>query len=275
MVKARGHFRRRRENCSLPPLLLNIDKAARLKGTEFEKQDKLKLVTPCKSDDYVIREYLVYKIYNLLTPYSFKARLVRVEFEDSIRKRKVETHYGILIEDEDKLARRSGAFLWDKKMVFMEHLRHPEFTIMAVFQYLIGNTDWSVPYLHNIKLLYKDSSAIPIGVPYDFDHSGMVNASYANPPELLNLPSVRNRVYRGYCQNKHDFTSTIAVFNKLKDDIYKIYTSCTLLDEKYIKSTIKYLDEFYKTINTPREAEREFSDPCRRKNNIVIKGYED
>jgi hypothetical protein len=254
---------------------LNIDKAARLKGTEFEKQDKLKLVTPCKSDDYVIREYLAYKIYNLLTPYSFKARLVQVEFEDSIRKRKVETHYGILIEDEDKLARRSGAFLWDKKMVFMEHLRHPEFTIMAVFQYLIGNTDWSVPYLHNIKLLYKDSSAIPIGVPYDFDHSGIVNASYANPPELLNLPSVRNRVYRGYCQNKHDFTSTIAVFNKLKDDIYKIYTSCTLLDEKYIKSTIKYLDEFYKTINTPREAEREFSDPCRRKNNIVIKGYED
>jgi hypothetical protein len=274
-VKARGHFRRRQENCSMPPLLLNFDKVARLKSTEFEKQDKLKLVTPCKNDDYVIREYLVYKIYNLLSPYSFKARLVQVDFEDSVQKRKNETHYCILIEDEGRLAKRKGMFLWDKKMVFMENLHHDEFIKMAVFQYLIGNTDWSVPYLHNIKLLYKDSSAIPIAVPYDFDHSGIVNASYANPPEQLGLPSVRNRLYRGYCQDKSEFAATIALFNKLKDDIYKLYTSCTLLDAKYIKSTVKYLDEFYKVINTPRETDREFTDPCRKKNNIVIKGYDE
>jgi hypothetical protein len=274
-VKARGHFRRRQENCSMPPLLLNIDKVARLKSTEFEKQDKLKLVTPCKNDDYVIREYLVYKIYNLLTPYGFKARLVKVEFEDSVQKRKTETHYCILIEDEGKLAKRNGMFLWDKKMVFMENVRHDEFMKMAVFEYLIGNTDWSVPYLHNVKLLYKDSSAIPIAVPYDFDHSGIVNASYANPPEQFGLPSVRNRLYRGYCQHHTDFTATIALFNKLKEDIYKIYSSCTLLDPKYIKSTLKYLDEFYEVINTPREAGREFTDPCRRKNNIVIRGYDE
>jgi hypothetical protein len=180
-----------------------------------------------------------------------------------------------LIEDENKLAKRNGMFLWDKQSVFMENLRHPEFTTMAMFQYLIGNTDWSVPYLHNIKLLYKDSSSIPIAVPYDFDHSGIVNAPYANPPEILNLTSVQTRLYRGYCQNRNDIGGAIAVFNKLKDNIYKIYTTCTLLDEKYIKSTVKYLDEFYKTINTPRDADREFSDPCRRKNNIVIRGYED
>lgn len=275
MVKARGHFRRRQENCTMPPLLLNIEKVARLKSTLFEKQDKLKLVTPCKNEDYVIREYLVYKIYNLLSPNSFKARLVQVEFEDSVQRRKSETHYCILIEDEGRLAKRKGMFLWDKKMVFMENTLHNEFTKMAVFQYLIGNTDWSVPYLHNIKLLYKDSSAVPIAVPYDFDHSGIVNASYAEPPEQLGLSSVRNRLYRGYCQNKTEFSEALTLFNKLKDDIYKIYTSCTLLDAKYIKSTVKYLDDFYTVINSPRDADREFTDPCRKKNSIIIKGYDE
>ncbi len=273
LVKSRGHFRRKEENCSMPPLLLNIQKVAQLKSTLFERQDKLKLVTPCKSEEYVIREYLVYKIYNLITPNSFKARLAQVEFEDSLQKRKTETRYCILIEDEGKLAKRNSMFLWDRKMVYMENLLPEQFNKTAVFEYLIGNTDWSVPYLHNVKLLYKDSSAIPTAVPYDFDHSGIVDAPYALPPEELGLESVRERLYRGYCQDKSAFTETIALFNKLKDDIYLIYTSCTLLDAKYIKKTTKYLDEFYKTINNTRQAEAAFSDPCQKKERVVIKGY--
>jgi hypothetical protein len=143
-----------------------------------------------------------------------------------------------------------------------------------MFQYMIGNTDWSLPFLHNIKLLYKDSSSIPVAVPYDFDHSGIVDAPYAMPPEQLGIASVRERIYRGYCQDKSDFTAMIALFNKHKDDLYKIYTSCTLLDAKSIKNTVRYLDDFYKTINNPREADRELSDPCRKKERIIIKGYE-
>jgi hypothetical protein len=273
LVRTRGNFRRREENCAMPPLLINIEKLARLKSSVFEKQDKLKLVTPCKTDDYVIREYLVYKIYNLLTPYSFKARLAQVGFEDSLQKRKLETKYCILIEDEGKLAKRNGMFLWERKFVQMEKLRTDEFLKTALFEYLIGNTDWDVSYLHNIKLLYRDSTTIPTAVPYDFDHSGIVNAGYALPAEQLGIVSVRDRLYRGYCLDKSAFTETIALFNKFKNDIYSIYTSCNLLDGKYIKNTLKYLDEFYKTINNPREAEKELTMPCRLKERIVIKGY--
>ncbi len=274
-VRSRGHFRRRKENCAMPPLLLNIVKSARLKSTLFEKQDKLKLVTPCRGDEYVIQEYLVYKLYNLLTPKSFRARLVQVEFEDSLQKRKSETLYCILVEDENKVAKRNGFLLSNTKMISMEALNAEEFTKTAVFQSMIGNTDWSVPYLHNIKLIKKDSAHIPIAIPYDFDHSGIVSAPYALPPEQLNLSSVRERVYRGYCQNNTAFTNVIAEFNRLKDDIYKVYTSCTLLEPKYLKATTRYLDEFYKIINSPKTAERFFSDPCRAKERVVIQGYDE
>ncbi len=121
----------------MPPLLLNIVKSAKLKSTLFEKQDKLKLVTPCKGDEYVIQEYLVYKLYNLLTPKSFKARLVQVEFEDSLQKRKTETKYCILVEDENRVAKRNGSLLANTKMLSMQALNPDEFTRVAVFQFMI------------------------------------------------------------------------------------------------------------------------------------------
>lgn len=273
-VKTRGHFRRKKENCSMPPLLLNIMKESKLKTTVFEKQEKLKLVTPCSGDDYVVREYLVYKLYNLISPTCMRARLAKVTFEDSLGKAKTQTQYCILIEDDNKAAKRSGYFVLDKKMVRMEHVNPEEFTKMAVFEYLIGNTDWSVPYLHNIRLAFKDSTSIPIAIPYDFDHSGIVSAPYALPPEQLELTSVRDRLYRGYCQDISKFNNAFALFNKLKDDIYKVYTTCPYLDAKYVKNAVKYLDDFYKVINNPKTAEREFGDPCSRKAQVVIAGFE-
>ena len=90
-------------------------------------------------------------------------------------------------------------------------------------------------------------------MPYDFDHSGIVNAPYAHPAEELLMRSVQERRYRGYCiKDLKVFEKPIALFNRLKDDIYNLYTKCNLLDEKYIKSVTKYLDEFYATINDPK-----------------------
>ena len=274
VVKARGHFRRMKTNCDLPPLWLEFNKEAKLKGSLFEKQKKLKLVTPCRGDNYVVREFLIYKIYNLISPQCMRARLVKVTYEDSMGKVKTQTQYSILIEDDMKAAKRNFTYINDVMMVRMENVNAAEFTKLAVFEYLIGNTDWSVPYLHNIKLAYKDSTSTPIAIPYDFDHSGMVDAPYAVPPEQLELTSVRQRRYRGYCQPMDTFKPTFDLFNKLKDDIYKIYTDCPYIDEKYKKSTIKYLDDFYKVINTPKIAEKEFGFPCVNRDRINVGGYE-
>lgn len=231
---------------------------------------------PCRAEDYVIREWLIYKIYNLVTPESFKARLVSVGLNDTKKKKITPPFYGILLEEDQQMAKRNKDVLI-KRQLRPEQTDSIAFLKMAVFQYLIGNTDWSVQY-QNIKLVGGDSMAIPIPVPYDFDHAGLVNATYAKPAEELLMNSVRERRFRGYCiPNMNKFDEVVALYNRLKPDIYKLYTDCPLLDAKYVKETQQYLDEFYKTINNPSMLKKEFSYPCDRNGtgNVVIRGLKD
>lgn len=272
-VKTRGHFRRQKDNCVYPPLLIGFSKKdAKLAGI-FKEQSKLKLVMPCREEKYLIREWLVYKIYNLVTPKSFRARLVKVKLEDDNKKKSVSPFYGILLEEEKQMARRNKGIIVERKLS-PRQTEINAFLSMAVFEYLIGNTDWSVPYLHNIKLFTTDSNAIATTVPYDFDHAGIVAAPYAYPAEELELKSIQERRYRGYCmKDMKEFEAVIAQYNRLKKDIYNLYTGCDLLEEKYVRSTIAYFDEFYKTINTTKAWQREFAFPCYNKSgDVIIKG---
>jgi len=275
-IKTRGHFRKLKENCTYPPMLLNFS-ADSTNNTIFAGQDKLKLVTPCRGDKYVVREYLIYKLYNQITPKSFKVRLVKVIFEDSGSKSKKEADplFGLLIEEEGPMAKRNNTVAVEGKLVRPEQTQREDFLNMAVFEYMIGNTDWSVQYMQNVKLIATTDTSIPSTVPYDFDHSGLVSAPYAHPAAELLLSSTRERRYRGFCmQDMSQFTAVINRFIERKEDLYKVYTSCALLEESYLKSTLKYLDDFYKTINDPKKLKNEFQYPCRPggTGNVVIKG---
>lgn len=274
-VKTRGHFRKMKTNCIYPPLQVDFSKSETLENSVFKGQDKLKLVMPCVGDEYVVREWLVYKLYNLVTPNSFRARLVKVKLEDEGNKKTVAPFYGLLLEPEKQMAKRNGLVAVEKKII-PQQTDEEAFINMAVFEYLIGNTDWSIQFLQNIKLLAADSNGlIPVPVPYDFDHAGLVNAPYARPTEELELNTIKERRYRGYCiKDMKAFDGAVALFNSLKEDIYSTYTNCTLLDEKYVKSTLKYLDEFYSTINNKTALKRDFSYPCNNTGtgNVIIKG---
>jgi hypothetical protein len=276
-AKTRGHFRKMKENCSYPPLYLNFAKSDTLKKSIFNYQDKYKLVMPCRGDEYVIREWLVYRLYNIITAISFQAKLVNITLDDEKSKKKGDPFFGILLEDEKKMAKKNGKITMDKKLR-PEQTETASFLTMAVFQYLIGNTDWSIQYLQNIKLIMNDSNSVAIPVAYDFDHSGMVDAPYAHPAEELLMSSVLQRRYRGYCMtDMKKFESTIALFNNKKNEIYSLYANCGLINEKDKKHFIKYLDEFYTTINDPIAFNKEFSYPCDKNGtgNIVIKGLKE
>lgn len=145
---------------------------------------------------------------------------------------------------------------------------------MAVFQYMIGNTDWSVPYRHNIRVLAFDSLSIPYTVPYDFDHSGIVSAPYALPPEELGLSSVRERRFRGYCmKDRETLEEVVHFYRRKKANFYAVYKECRLIDARYLNATEKFLDEFYETLNDPKKLSAALSFPCKGgEANIVIKG---
>src|SRR5688572_6951871 len=273
-VRTRGYFRRMKENCYYPPLMIDFPKEGPHQSSIFKEQKKTKLVVPCKGEEYVVREWLTYKLYNVITPNSFRARLVKVILDDVTKGKTTDPFYGILLEEEKQMAKRNNMVAVDPK-IQPEQTQIEPFLSMAVFQYLIGNTDWSIQYLQNIKLIAPDSLSTPITVPYDFDHAGIVNAPYAHPAEELLMTSIRQRRYRGYCMpDLKSFDSIIAKYNSLKNDIYNVYTSCTLLDAKYIKSTTQFLDDFYKTINNSKAWRNDFAYPCDQSGtgNIVIKG---
>jgi hypothetical protein len=274
-VKTRGHFRREKGNCLFPPLLLHFSNISR--PCLFPENTSLKLVMPCRGEKSIVNEWLVYKLYNLVTPESFRARIVKVKLEDEKNKKMDSPFYGIILEEEHQMAIRNHAIILKKK-IRPQQTMSEQFLKMALFEYLIGNTDWSVEFLQNIKLIAPDSTSTPVTVPYDFDLSGIVDAPYAKPAEELRMSSVHERRYRGYClKDIKIIDSAIVFYNLLKNDIYKTYTDCPLLDAKYIKETIKYLDEFYSTINNPKALQKAFEYPCypNGTGNVIIKGLKD
>lgn len=274
-VRVRGNFRRLKENCKKPPLKFNFKNHEVPDGTPFTGQSALKLVVPCVEEKHVIREYLTYRIYNLFTDYSFRVRLIRLTYHDSIRDNTSDPEYGFLIEDEDDLAFRNQATSYKRNNLRPETIDPEAFFRMSVFAYMIGNTDWSIQFRHNIKLIFLEKEKVFVAVPYDFDLVGLVSSPYAKPAEELKLRSVRERVYRGYClEDLSKLDPIFEQFREFKPEIYKIYTESELLEKDYVESTMKYFDEFYKTINNPEERTKAFSYPCKKygTGNVVIKG---
>ena len=271
--KTRGHFRKQAGVCTYPPLLLHFEKNETVIHSVFKDQVNLKLVMPCSGDEYVVHEWLAYKIYNLVTPKSFRARLVRVTLDDGHGKKK-SPFYGILLEEEHQMAKRNNCISVNRKIV-PQQADIPSYIDMVIFEYLIGNTDWSVQYLQNIKLIADDSLSVPHTVPYDFDHAGLVNTPYAKPADELEMSSVRERRFRGFCIiDMKQYDPHIAFYNSIKADFYALFTQNKILDPKFVKTSLQYLDEFYETINNPRDLQKAFGYPCDKngKGNVIIKG---
>lgn len=273
-TRTRGNFRRKLGDCIYPPVMVSFRNTEAKSGTIFHDQRKTKLVVPCRSEELLIREYLAYKIYNMVTPMSFRARLLKVTMEDTRRKKVMGPFFAFMLEEEEQVAKRNGMKDIEKRIPpFLTDL--PTFLNMAMFEYMIGNTDWSVEYMHNVKLIAMDTATAPYTIPYDFDHAGIVNAPYAYPAEELRLPNVVTRRYRGYCtSDMKDFEPGISLFNRIKDSIYELYQSTPYLNAGTKKWTINYLDDFYETINTPAKLAKDFGYPCDRSGtgDVIIKG---
>jgi hypothetical protein len=255
-IKVRGNFRRSPSNCSFPPLMLNFPKG-KGKKTLFDHQDKLKLVTECVNEDFVFNEYMVYQVYNMITDFSFKARLVEVTYIDSLGKKDPDKEFGFFLENETDVAKKNAAKNSLLKNVGMSQYDSVQMATVTLFEYMIGNNDWSVAALHNIKQFVKTGKLF-LAVPYDFDHAGIVETSYALPPPQLEIASVRERLYRGLNYSPSVFQAVFDKFNSIKPQIYALYQGNPLLKPAYIKRTIKYLDDFYEEINDPKAIKKYF-----------------
>ncbi|MDE5419346.1 hypothetical protein L3049_15205 [Labilibaculum sp. DW002] len=266
-LKTRGNFRKDRSICAFPPLKIKFNQAES-SYTIFHDQKKLKMVTHCQNrnprfEQMLIQEYLIYKAYNIFTPESFKVRLAKITYKDSKNSVKPVTKLTFFIEDFEKMAERNGKIPRYDKKIHQDHTLINKITKLAVFQYMIGNTDWGVPTLHNIKLISKTPKSRTSCVPYDFDWASLVNAPYAIPNEKLNIESIHERLYRGYKRSAKDLEYIFREFRMKKENLYKLYQNCSYLSEKELERSLNYFDEFYELIDDPKQINREFIDKAR------------
>jgi hypothetical protein len=261
-LRTRGHYRLR--TCQYPPLKVGFDKE-RTAHTIFAHQNALKLVVQCRNggrwSDYLLEEYLLYHVYGLLTERSFRVRLVEVTYVDPSGKHPPETRRGFFVEDDDRMAHRNHTDVFEQQGVGQDEADFSQMSVLAVFEYLAGNTDWSVGGLHNIVLI-RDSSNVVYPVPYDFDWSGVISPPYAVPDSRLGLHTVRERLFRGECRSPEQLVPVLARFNELKDSMYALYRGQAGLDPGRVRQALDYYDEFYRTINDPRAVRREFTINC-------------
>jgi hypothetical protein len=264
-LRTRGHYRLR--TCQYPPLKIVFDRAHTAHTIFAHQGGSLKLVVQCRNNrsyaNYLLEEHLIYGVYNRLTERSFRARLAMVTYVDPREKHAAETRYGFFIEDDDRMAARNGASVFKEKGVYQADTDFGQMTLLAVFQYMIGNTDWSVAGLHNIVPI-RDSTTTIFPVPYDFDWSGVIWTPYAQPDPRLGISTVRQRIFRGACRTPVELAPVFARFTALKDSIYALYRRQPGLEPERVKQALEYYDEFYKITNDPGKVAHEFLRSCAR-----------
>ncbi len=250
-VQPRGKFRRR--VCDFPPVRIKFAKKD-LESEGLEKDfNKLKLVTHCLDDklignDNLLKEYLIYQLYNTLNPNSYHAQLVKVTYIDTEGNEAKTKRYGILLEDTDELAQRLGGQEIETMNVSKDSISMKDEASMAMFQYMIGNTDWTTEMLRNVKMILPTGSTKMIPVPYDFDFSGFVNASYAIPQNDKGIVAIGDRVYFGAFQDQALLRETLAHFIQQKETLLKTVKEFKLLSLDARKEALAYLESFYTSV---------------------------
>lgn len=254
-LNARGHLRRMARTCDYVPLRVNFTKKD-AKGTLFARQDALKLVVQCAGgrdyEQYILREHLAYRVFNVITSRSFRARLVRVNYVDAATGKALGARAGMFLEDESDVARRMEGRVVEMQRLRFEDLDADSLMPMMIFQYMIGNTDFSIYALHNVRIVQRpDKSLHP--VPYDFDVSGLVEPPYGIPARALMIKSVTERLYRGPCRPQSIVDPYVANF-VAKRELVRALPDSIAGFERGTRDTVRsYLDSFYSAIRSPRD----------------------
>ncbi|HRE42612.1 MAG TPA: hypothetical protein PKY87_01420 [Terricaulis sp.] len=272
-LEPRGVSRRTGGLCSFPPMRVDFDEGTR--GTLFQGQNRIKVVTRCRNgaafEQLTVLEYLAYRMYNEITPWSYAVRPATITYRD----RRDEVQFNFLIEDVDDLARRNER--WRALDVATGEVRSTQLnpraaTQFALFQFMIGNLDWDMiearsgrDCCHNSRLLASSNETREnlIAAPYDFDYSGFVNAPYALPPESLPVRNVRQRYYRGYCRFNDQLPEAIAHFQARREAIFALIDNEPRLSDSRRVGARRFIEEFYQTISDPAQVERQLINRCR------------
>lgn len=262
-IRTRGDFRLKK--CIFPPVKLKFSKDD-IEETVFHGNKKLKMVVPCRleddKNDYVVKEYMAYKLFEPVTPYHFKTRLVDLDWaQKASKKNSGYSLKAILLEDIDHLAERVGGNEYDR-VIHPMRLDTINAIRNAFFQFMIGNNDYSVVLGHNRKAIYHENKFIII--PYDFDLAGLVNADYGKSSDVQNLRFMGDqpaeRFYRDSPRNRDLIEQVRQEYLDKRDAIVQAMNET----EKYFDNKDEfaeaelYVNKFFQMLEDDKVFERRF-----------------
>jgi hypothetical protein len=265
-LRTRGHFRLMARNCPFVPIRIDFPDSGR-KGTPFAGQTGLKLGTHCRNGDrrydaYTRREYLAYRLFNVVTPMSFRARMATGTYVDSASGKVVATHTAMFIENEDDVATRMGAKIREQmRGALFDDLQQDQLLRVVLFEYLIGNTDFSFAALHNTRVVQsRDGTVYPIA--YDFDFSGLVAAHYATPDPRMGIQKVTDRRFRGPCRPLDVYLAAVAPFVEKKAAMLAEVDRVPGITKDDREWALEFLGDFFRRVEKPQDVKRHIVDMC-------------
>ena len=268
-LKLRRRGKSRQRVCDFPPLRVNFARK-QTSGTPFAGENKLKLVTHCMDADRyeqnTVEEYLAYRLFNKITATSYRVRLARVRYLDSDGEQRAH-RFGFFVESSSALAGRLEAEISARRDVTRSAIDEPHATLMYVFQFLIGNTDWSLARndldetcCHNVDLFERDGKSF--AVPYDFDLSGLVDAAYAKPDPSIRIRSVKIRRYRGYCASPEFLGAALRSIADSRAELLGTVQEIPGLQTRSAEKATKYLGDFFDAIEPQDKTLNKFERRC-------------
>ncbi len=258
-IRARGN--RRKVVCYFPPLKMKFSKSA-LTQAGYAPFHEIKLANSCRPGEtnnlYLFKEYLGYRLYNLVSPYSFRVKLAKITYLDVDREGQSTELYAILIEPEAELCARLGAQVIERKLTYGVFVEPFHLGQMEVFQYMIGNTDWNLSNRHNIATIKAPEKSKLIAIPYDFDYSGLVGTDYAEPNESLPIQDVGQRYHKGEAFDPETIRQVGENFLGLTTSFQQACRDLNALSPRAAKETEAYLAPFFKMLNDSRRMKQVF-----------------
>lgn len=262
-VRTRGNMRL--QICSLPPLKLKFEKSD-LAAHQLAPLNELDLVQPCHAAEQyyqcILKEYLAYKLWELVSPEYFKTQLVQLHYSDPDGIDVHDASYGFLVENTEELVDRLGGRRNKTPVISQNAVDKEPMLKVALFQFMIGNTDWFIQNRHNLEFVVIPGHNLLVPVPYDFDYSGLVNAQYAAHHESLKLTSVTTRYYQGWCFTDEEVNKALEVFRQHKEKILSMPFQIQGLNEKSADQASTFLSGFFEVIENPKKLNNQIIQHC-------------
>lgn len=249
-VRPRGKFRRR--VCDVPPLKLKFSKKE-LRSMGLDTLNEIKLVVPCfddpKSEELVLREYVAYRMFERLSPLSARARLVKIAFRDKHVEEVKKPVYCLLVEHEEQLEARLKGQIVEKYGLTTDSLQAEQAAMTAMFEYMIGNTDWGLADMRNLYFFRPAPTEKIRLIPYDFDFAGLVDAPYAVPKAETGLKSVKERALLAGGIPASDLKQAIEKIKAAQTDLMAL-CNADFLGKNSSKDMTRYMESFFQNVDS-------------------------